>query len=103
MMNFASDIDVFKVWANMVCYDEALIDTSVKKYYVAYAGRRDDHQYEHSTDEVASWYKDKLVMNQRVPAVIAGAMGDWLMMARFETKEEVLAFIKNVCEKYCLI
>ena len=103
MMNFASDIDVFKVWANMVCYDEALVDTTNKKYYVAYAGRRDDHQYERTTDEVAAMYEGKLVMNQRVPAVIAGAMGDWLMMARFETKDEALAFIKNVCEKYCLI
>ena len=42
-------------------------------------------------------------MNQRVPAVIAGAMGDWLMMARFETKDEVMPFIKNVCEKYVKI
>lgn len=100
MMNFSSDMNVFKIWANMVCYDEARMDCTNKKYYVVYAARRDDHQYEHSIDEVASWYKDNLVMNQRVSEVLAGAMGDWLMIARFEKEEDIIPFVKNVCEKY---
>lgn len=100
MMNYSSDIDVFKIWANMICYDEARIPCENKKYYVVYAARRDEHEYEHTVDEVASWYKDNLVMNQRMPAVLAGAMGDWIMMARFENEEEIIPFIKNVTEKY---
>lgn len=100
MMNYSSDIDVFKIWANMICYDEARIPCENKKYFVVYAARRDEHEYEHTVDEVASWYKDNLVMNQRMPAVLAGAMGDWIMMARFENEEEIIPFIKNVTEKY---
>ena len=100
MMNYSADVDVFKMWANMVCYDKTMMDSVEKKYYVVYAARRYNHEYEHSIEEVAEWYKDYLVMNQPVSPALAGAMGDHLMMARFETEEEIIPFVKCVLEKY---
>lgn len=36
MMNYANDIDVYKIWANMVAYDHGYFDPSHRPYYCVY-------------------------------------------------------------------
>ena len=98
MMNFSSDMDVFKIWANMVCFDEARMACDDKKYYVVYAARRKVREYKRTPEEINALYPTQIVMNQAVSEVLAGAMGDWMVIARFENKEDMLPFVQCVQE-----
>lgn len=95
MMDFSCDIDVYQLWANMICYGEARMNIE-HKYYVVYASRRKSHIYRDSLEEVKNRYSQYIVMEMENPEVIAGAMGDNVLVARFKNKEEVWPFIHAV-------
>lgn len=95
MMNFAADINVYQLWANMICFDEARMDVE-KKYFVVYSARRKDGQYGISYEDIKNEYGDKIVMDYTNPEVIAGAMGDNVLVARFKTQEEIWPFVHKV-------
>ena len=44
----------------------------------------------------AEKYGNRLKMNQRIPEVLAGAMGNQMFVALFDTKEEMDLFYKDV-------
>ena len=98
MMNYAADIDVYRIWANMVVYDEALIDSTHKKYYTVYAARRKKHTYKIELEDIKKEYEDNIVMEEDMPEITAGAMGDHYLIARFEDKEAIDPFVKKVIE-----
>lgn len=95
MMDYAFDIDVYQLWANMVCFNEARIWAQAK-YYVVYAARRKDGHYAMNLEDVKNEYGGAIVMQQRNPEVIAGAMGDDVLVARFENQEAIKPFIHKV-------
>ena len=45
MMNYASDIDVYQIYADMVKYDKGFFDTEHRPYSCVYASRRYSHHY----------------------------------------------------------
>lgn len=109
MMNYACSTDVYKDWADMVAFDrlvpkeEPLAGEAAeagspgkepKKYYCASVGLRDSRKYVHTDEEVKVAYADRIVLTQRLPEVLAHAMGDTLYLARFETKKEMDAFFR---------
>ena len=42
MMNFANDIDVYQIWANMITYNKGFYNKDSRPYCCVYAARRDD-------------------------------------------------------------
>lgn len=96
MMNYASDIDVYRIWANIVVYNEALIKCDEKKYYTVYAARRKGNEYAYSLESIREEYHDQIVMEQDVPEITAGAMGDHLLIARLDKPEEIDDFVSKV-------
>lgn len=99
MMNYANDIDVYQIWANMVCYDKGNFDAEKRPYAAAYASQRKGKAYAHSHADIIAKYDDYIVMYEEMPEVLAGAMGDYAYMARFETDEEMFAFLDFVVQK----
>lgn len=112
MINFAHSTDVYRIWADMVAYDKSQHATTVKhdagnalslpwndEYYCAFASRRDIYTYKYSIDEVKEKYSDKLVMCERMPEILSGAMGQQMFTIRVKTKEEVDEFVAYVHEK----
>ena len=95
MMDYAADIDVYQLWANMICFDEARMDTS-RKYFVVYASRRKEHYYSTSLEEVKDRYREHIVMELKNPEVIAPAMGDDVLVARFKNEEDIMPFVQAV-------
>lgn len=98
MMNYAADINIFDIYADMVTKDSTNIDSSHKKYYCVYAARRKEHHYDVPLDDVRRIYQDQVVMSFTNPPAIAGAMGDDALVARFLEKEDIWPFIKAVVE-----
>ncbi|MDO4530930.1 MAG: ATP-grasp domain-containing protein [Bacillota bacterium] len=99
MMNYANDIDVYQIWADMVCHNRGFFDPEHRPYAAAYASQRKWKEYAHSKDEIFARYGQHIMMYEEMPEVIADAMGDHAYMARFETDEEVQEFLKFVIEK----
>jgi len=98
MMNFAHSTDVYQIWADMVAFGERHKGEG-EQYYCAYASRRDSSRYKYSHGDILAAYGASMVMCDRMPAALSGALGDQVYMARFVTKKEIEPFFRFVCEK----
>ena len=92
MMNFANDIDVFQIWANMIAYNKGNYSTN-RPYYCVSAARRDGKTYIHSEKDTIEKYKDSIVMKGRMPEALSVAMGNDMIIARFKDFTKVEEFI----------
>lgn len=95
MMNYANNIDVYSIYADMVTkgYSDYNHD---RPYHCIYCGRRDGLSYQHSHEEVVDKYQFDMVMCERMPEILSGAMGNFIYTARFETMEQVDEFVEFV-------
>lgn len=99
MMNYAGDLDVYKIWANMIAYDRGYFDPEHRPYTCVYTGRRDHYHYVHSLAEIAQRYGGAIVMKERMPAVLAPAMGNEMITARFKDPAAMMEFVRYTLEK----
>lgn len=95
MMNFANDIDVYQIYADMVTKGYSEYDHH-RPYHCVYCGRRDGITYTHSHEDIISQYHFDLVMCERMPDILSGAMGNFTYTARFENMKQVDAFVQYV-------
>ncbi len=95
MMNFANDIDVYQIYADMVTKGYSEYDHA-RPYHCVYCGRRNYIHYKHSHNDIMSRYQFDLLMAEAMPDILSGAMGNYTYTARFETMEEVNAFVDFV-------
>ena len=98
MMDFAHSTDVFRIWADMVVFDEAR-KAQGEQYFCAYAARRDCFRYRHSHEEIFSRYGADLCMAERVPAALSDDLCDMAYIARFKDRKDIDAFFRFVCER----
>ncbi len=99
MMNFANDISVYQIWADMVCFDRSNIDPEQRPYCCVFASRRRNAQYVYSLDELRAKYTGHIMMDEEMPEVLSGAMGNFAFIARFGTEEEAIAFAAEVTQR----
>ncbi len=95
MMDYANSTDVYKIWADMIAFDRSTKDVG-HRAYCAYAGRRDGKNFTLTHDDIMQKYNGKLKMWDRMPDVLAGAMGNQIYVAVFDTREELDAFYNDV-------
>jgi len=109
MINFAHSTNVYKIWADMVAFGKSKLASNSQhdtgnalstawqdEYFCVFASRRDIYQYVHSHKEIIAKYKDKLVMCERMPEILSGAMGNQMYTAFADSQEEVDEFIEFV-------
>lgn len=99
MINFAHSTNVYKIWADMICYDSSLLPQD-DHAFCAYAGRRDGKNFVMDHNAIMDKYGSSMKMVDRIPDVLAGAMGNQMYVARFHTKEEMDAFYNDVLACY---
>ena len=95
MMNYANDIDVYQIYADMVTKGYSEYDHH-RPYHCVYCGRRDGITYTHSHEDIISQYHFDLVMCERMPDILSGALGIFTYTAPFENMEQVVAFVQYV-------
>lgn len=95
MFNYANDIDFYQIYADMVV-DGTTNYTTTRPYHCVYCGRRDGLNYSHSHEEIINRYGFALVMSERMPDILSGAMGNFNYTARFETMDQVNEFVQYV-------
>ena len=95
MMNYANNIDVYSIYADMVTKGYSEYNRE-RPYHCIYCGRRDGIVYRMSHEDVVNKYQFDLVMCERMLDILSGAMGNFIYTARFETMDEVNQFIDDV-------
>ena len=99
MMNYANDIDVYQIWADMVCFDRGRFDPEHRPYCCVYASRRRGTQYVRSHEDIYTAYGRNILMYEEMPEVLSGAMGNFAYIARFPTEAEAIAFAEFALQK----
>ena len=96
MINFANSVNTYKIWADTIVNDKTNEDMSLPHFYCGHYGRRKEHHYEHTTYEIFDRYKEKIVMYERMPDVLADGMGNEVFIIKCNTLEELDDF-----QEYC--
>lgn len=102
MINYAHSTDVYKIWADMVAFGRSDLTAASgerDEYYCVFASRRDIYRYVHSHGEILEKYGEAMVMCERMPEILSGAMGNQMYTVRLKTVEEKDEFIRFVHEK----
>lgn len=92
MINYANDVNVYQLWADMIVHD-AIHYHFERKYSSCFIGRRDQIAYAHSIEDIKAAYNANILMIQRLPEALAYAMGDEVIVARFPSEKDVLLFL----------
>lgn len=95
MINFAHSTDVYKIWADMIAYDQSTMPVG-EHAYCAFAGRRDGKNFVMNHEDIMSKYGHCMRMVERIPDVLSGAMGNQMYVANFSTKEDMDAFYADI-------
>ena len=98
MMNFANDIDVYSIYAQMVM-GHVLPYNMSRPYFCAYVGRRNGFNYKNSEAKILARYEGKICMHENMPQIVSAAMGNDMYTARFKTEKEVHSFIEYCTAK----
>lgn len=112
MINFAHSTDVYKIWADMVAFGKSKLAKSSQhdagnalstawqdEYFCVFASRRDIYEYVHSHEEILERYGGSMVMCERMPEILSGAMGNQMYTVKLKKEEEKDEFIRFVHEK----
>lgn len=99
MMDFAGTTDVYKIWADMVAFDKTELRPGERKY-CAFAGRRDGKRFVMNHEAIMGKYKEQIKMTDRLPEVLASAMGNQIYIGVFRTRREMDEFYQDIlkCE-----
>ena len=95
MMDFACTTDVYKIWADMIAFDKTEMHPG-ERQYCAFAGRRDGKRFVLSHEAVMEKYRQNIRMEDRLPEVLADAMGNQIYIAVFPTRREMENFFQDI-------
>ena len=97
MINFAHSTNVYKIWADMIAFNESTMPVG-EHAYCAFAGRRDGKDFVMDHEAIMEKYGEQMKMVERIPDVLSGAMGNQMYVATFPTKEDMDEFYASILE-----
>ncbi len=103
MINFSHSIDVYSIWADMVCFDTVMNVNNGPDRWCVYTSRKDSFTHIHSHDEIMSSYGDRIVMCQRMPEIFSTAMGNQMYTALLDTEDEVREYVRYILDEQAQI
>jgi hypothetical protein len=97
MMNYACDMDVYRLWARMLTGEDLRGFRYTSKYHVCHIARRTGHAYRHGHAEVVARLGDALLQHREMPSVFTSALGDEMYLTRhpeLDSMREAVRFIQ---------
>ena len=98
MYNFAYETDVYKIWADMIAFDESTKPIG-NRHFCAFCGRRDGVAYKLDRAAVLERYGAGMKMEGRIPEALSGAMGNEMFLCNFDTEEEMWQYYHDLMER----
>lgn len=96
LYDYAYETDVYKIWADMVCFDRSTMPDDRPRHFCAFCGRRDGKHFVLDHEAVLAKYKGAIKQHGRIPDALAGAMANQMYIAVFDTEDELNAFYRDV-------
>ena len=75
MFNYACDIDVYRMWAELLVQGRAASGFE-RKYHCCYASRKADKNYAHSHETILARWGHRMCQVVRVPGIFSSALGE---------------------------
>ena len=97
MFNFATDMNLYDEWANVLCHNSLTQPFSIN-YYCAYVGRKSRYQYLRSHEDVMQQYGHLMRYQGEVPQVFSRAMGQHCYILCTPDKDEMLGVCNAILE-----
>ena len=97
MYNYAYETDVYKIWADMICFDYSTKPLGAH-HFCAFVGRRDGKSYKMDHNAIMAKYGHCMKMEGRIPDALSGAMGNVMYVANFDTDEQRDAYYRDLLE-----
>ena len=97
MFNFACDIDIYRIWAELLVHNQATVDYQ-RAYHCCYVSRKHDLRYVHTHEDIRSQYGNFLVQIESVPGVFSSAMGDIGYIFRSKNLDDILEITRFIHE-----
>ena len=98
MYNYAYETDVYKIWADMICFNESTKPLG-NRHYCVFMGRRDGVRYAMDHEAVMAKYGHCMKMQGRIPDALSGAMGNIMYVVNLDTEEERDQFYWDLLRK----
>ena len=95
LFDYANETDVYKIWADMIAFDQSTIPSG-NHHFCAFYGRRDGKNYVLSHDDIMAKYGHCMKMQGRIPDALSGAMANIMYVANFDTEEEMQAYYADM-------
>ncbi len=97
MFNYASDINIYRIWAELLTGGNPA-PAFERKYHCCYASRKNSLTYRYSHEQVLARHGRSIVKVASVPGVFSSALGDTgyiFRSANIEDIHEITAFIQE--------
>jgi biotin carboxylase len=95
MFNYASDIDIYRVWADLLIHNRTELKYR-RAYHCCYASRKNNQRYTHSHEDILSRYGAFMVQIESVPGVFSSALGDIGYIFRSKSLEVILEIVNYI-------
>ncbi len=96
LFDFANEVDVYKIWADMIAFDKSTVPMDRPHHWCGFYGRRDGKNYAMDHYAIMAKYGSKMKMQGRIPEALSGAMANVMYVANFDTEEEMHAFYADM-------
>ena len=100
MYNFAYEIDVYKIWADMIAFGKNSVPMDRPRHYCAFVGRRDGKNFIMDHNAVMEKYGYNMKMQGRIPEALSGAMANEMYVANFDTEEQMQQYFADLLATY---
>lgn len=92
MFNYACDVDIYRIWAELLVLDQTAVNYS-RDYHCCYASRKSNISYTYSHEDVLTRYGSLMAQVESVPGVFSSALGDMGYIFRSRRLEEIMEVV----------
>ena len=98
MWNYASDINIFDEYANVVV-NNRFTSLNTRPYFCGYVGRRSGRNYLHSHKQIQAAFPRQVVSAQPISGIFAAALGDFGYLIRSPELKEIEEISSYILKK----
>ncbi len=99
LWNYASEIDLYWEWANIVV-NNRFVEQYTRKYHSCFVGRKYNKNYVHSHEEIMETLGYCIANTMEMPVVFSLAMGNYAYILRTPDLAEAKAAAEFILEKW---
>jgi biotin carboxylase len=98
MWDYANDIDIYREYAHLIANNRFEANVT-HPYYCAYLGRRYQHAYAHTIEDIRAAFPGSVVHAEPISGIFAAAIGDYGILVRSPEEEGIEEMVRFVFER----